>query len=75
MTSRMIECNIFELLEYVDRYSPSLLVTRRDGSRQKVPSSILSNEAFSHNFEFLGNAILRQYKFHISAKSYPIDFR
>ena len=32
------------------------------------------NEAFSENFEYLVRAILRQSKFLISAKNYPIDF-
>ena len=46
---------------------------RRDGLGQKVPMAILSNEAFSQNLELLGSAILRQSKFHISAKKYSID--
>ena len=36
---------------------------------------ILSNEAFSQNFELLGRAILRQSKFHILAQNYLMDLR
>ena len=35
----------------------------------------MSNEAFSQNVEFLGSAILRQSKFHISANNELIDLR
>ena len=48
---------------------------RRDGSGQQVPMAVLGNEAFSQSFELLQSAILRQSKFHISAKNCPIDLR
>ena len=46
---------------------------RGEGLGQKIPIAILSNDAFSQNFEFLGSTIFRQSKSHISAKNYPID--
>ena len=51
------------------------IVTCCDGSDQKVPMAILSDEVFFQNFEFLRSAIFRQSKLHISAKNYPIDLR
>ena len=50
-------------------------MTHRGRAGQNVPMANLSNEAFSENLEFLGVAILRQSKFHISAKNYPTDLR
>ena len=53
----------------------NIKMTRRGGSEQKVSMVILSTEAFSQNFEFLGSSILRQSKCYVTAKNYPIDLR
>ena len=46
---------------------PRLFVTRSDGSGQQVPMALLSNEAFSQNFDFvLGAQFLASFIFQLT---------